>query len=67
VINPPNYIRGVEGWGESDVEEVVAALENIYNNRDRAQSKGQAAAAFMQNLTWQKQVNSLTEVIRTNI
>ncbi|MGK7904359.1 MAG: tetratricopeptide repeat protein [Hormoscilla sp.] len=54
---------GVEGWGESDVEEVVENLEQVYRDRQAAKTRGQAAVAFMQDLTWKKQVDSLLRVL----
>ena len=53
--------RGTAGWGESQVEEVVEQLEQVYGDRAEAQRRGNAAAQFMQNWTWEKQVQrSLT-------
>lgn len=46
---------GVEGWGESSVEEVVAALERIYQDREQAVARGRQAARFMRDWSWQKQ------------
>ncbi len=55
------HYRGTEGWGESQVEEVVEQLEQVYGNRAEAQRRGHAAAQFMQDWTWEKQVQrSLT-------
>ncbi|MBD2096647.1 tetratricopeptide repeat protein [Trichocoleus sp. FACHB-591] len=48
--------QGVEGWGESNVEEIIEALEQVYTDYQTAQAKGQAAAHFMQDWTWEKQV-----------
>ncbi|HEY9749802.1 MAG TPA: tetratricopeptide repeat protein, partial [Allocoleopsis sp.] len=53
---PIPIFQGVEGWGESDVEEIVEALEQVYTDYQTAQAKGQAAAHFMQDWTWEKQV-----------
>ncbi|CAA6605300.1 Glycosyl transferase family 9 (fragment) [Rhodospirillaceae bacterium LM-1] len=35
VVKPPHAQAGVLGWGESDVEEVLAALETTYQKRER--------------------------------
>nr|WP_290226605.1 tetratricopeptide repeat protein [Trichocoleus desertorum] len=53
---PIPIFQGVEGWGESDVEEIVEVLEQVYTDYQTAQAKGQAAAHFMQDWTWEKQV-----------
>ncbi|MCS6958596.1 MAG: tetratricopeptide repeat protein [Pseudanabaenaceae cyanobacterium SKYGB_i_bin29] len=50
---------GTQDWGESDIEEILEVMERVYNDRVTAQQKGQQAALFMQNLTWEKQVRLL--------
>jgi tetratricopeptide (TPR) repeat protein/glycosyltransferase involved in cell wall biosynthesis len=55
--------RGTEGWGESDVEEIVETLEQVYQDRQTAQQKGARAAQFMQDWTWEKQVNRLIHTL----
>jgi tetratricopeptide (TPR) repeat protein/glycosyltransferase involved in cell wall biosynthesis len=57
------HFPGVEGWGESDVAEVVDALEQVYTNREVAKNRGLAAANFMLDWTWEKQVNRFLDVI----
>ncbi|MEA3348714.1 MAG: glycosyltransferase family 4 protein, partial [Pseudomonadota bacterium] len=56
-INMP----GVEGWGESSIEEIVETLEEIYNNHDRAQQHANRAAQHMQDFTWEKQIDKLLQ------
>ena len=51
------------GWGESDVEEIVAALEQLYDDRAAAAQMGENAAAFLRTLTWDHTVASLMEAI----
>jgi glycosyltransferase involved in cell wall biosynthesis len=43
---------GVSGWGESEVEEIVAALEAAYADRDEARRRGLAGAATLSKLSW---------------
>ena len=62
-VKPTAHFPGVEGWGESDVEEVVEALEQIYNNREVAKNRGLAAANFMLDWTWEKQVKRFLDVM----
>lgn len=57
---------GLEGWGESSVEEVIEWLEEVYNHREEAKHRGQLAAEFMQNLTWEKQVQRFIHVLSSN-
>jgi glycosyltransferase involved in cell wall biosynthesis len=54
---------GTEGWGESSVDEIVDALEKVYQNRQDAQQIGQRAAVFMQNWSWSRQVEALKQTI----
>ena len=62
-VKPTAHFSGIEGWGESDVAEVIEALEQIYTNREQAKSRGLAAAKFMLDWTWEKQVNRFLNVI----
>ncbi|MEG4343983.1 tetratricopeptide repeat protein [Microcoleus sp. A003_D6] len=62
-VKPTAHFSGVEGWGESEVEEVVEALEQVYTNREQAKSRGLAAANFMLDWTWEKQVKRFLDVI----
>jgi len=50
---------GVEGWGESNLDEIVATLEGIHANPDRAQQRANQAAIHMQNFTWEIQIDKL--------
>lgn len=54
---------GTEGWGESDVEELLEAMEEAYQNRAAATGKGQAAADFMYGLSWPNQIGKLLDVL----
>ncbi len=62
-VAPPDARWGTEGWGESSVEELEALLETLYTNRDEAAARGARAAAFMANLTWEKQVPRLVQAV----
>ncbi|HEY9647172.1 MAG TPA: tetratricopeptide repeat protein, partial [Chroococcidiopsis sp.] len=58
-VRPTEQYCGTEGWGESDLDEIVAALEQVYSQRQQAQQRGAAAAQFMQGWTWSHQVQRL--------
>jgi glycosyltransferase involved in cell wall biosynthesis len=45
-------VDGVPGWGESDVEEIVAALEAAYADREAARRRGLAGAKTLERFTW---------------
>jgi glycosyltransferase involved in cell wall biosynthesis len=44
-----------KGWGESDVEEIVDRLEQIYSDRAIAQAVGYQASQTMRSWSWEKQ------------
>jgi len=48
-----------EGWGESSIDELLAKMEQAYENRDDAAKRGAAGAAFMQGWGWPTQVERL--------
>ncbi|MGD1804113.1 tetratricopeptide repeat protein [Dapis sp. BLCC M126] len=66
-VKPTPHFPGIEGWGESDVEEVVEMLEKVYSDRENAKVKGSNAVNFMQNLTWEKQIQRLLVVLQNII
>lgn len=54
------------GWGESDVEEIVAALEWIYQHREQARKGGLQAAQWIRdhNRTWKGHTDELISWLR---
>ena len=58
-VTPERPGQGVEGWGESSVEEAVEALERIYSDRQGASATGQAAAAAMRDWSWSSRISHL--------
>ncbi|WP_432808935.1 tetratricopeptide repeat protein [Pantanalinema sp. GBBB05] len=54
-VQPPASGIGTEGWGESDVEEVVETLERIYRDRQEALNRARSAVELIQNWTWERQ------------
>lgn len=55
---------GKAGWGESAVEELLAAMERVHNKRAEALAKGRAAARFMESWAWDRQAERLLAAIR---
>jgi glycosyltransferase involved in cell wall biosynthesis len=51
------------GWGDSDPEEIVAALEEIHRARDVARTRAAPGAAFIASLTWTAQMDQLAKLI----
>jgi len=51
-------------WGESDVDEIVAALEFAYANREEAALRGAHGSASVSRFTWSVQLAQLADVLR---
>ncbi len=62
-VKPATTMSGVEGWGESDLEEIIEALEDIYTNTQESRQRSLRAVEHMQNFTWEKQVDKLLQVV----
>jgi glycosyltransferase involved in cell wall biosynthesis len=54
---------GVEGWGESDVDEVVERLEQAYAERADATARGLRGAETMARLTWAETARRMKALI----
>jgi hypothetical protein len=54
---------GCDGWGTSDVEEMVAVLEAVYIQREAAAEMGRRGAAFIRQLSWSRQIDQLISVV----
>ncbi len=54
---------GTDGWGESDVDEIVAALEHVYDCREDAACRALAGARAMADWNWRAQVGRLHQVL----
>ena len=62
---PGNFPGDPAGhWRESSVEEIVHALEAAYVDAAGRRRRGERAAAFMANLSWENQVAGIVEAIR---
>ncbi len=46
-------------WRESDIDEIIAALETAYTDRQDAQERARAGVRFMQGLSWENQTKAL--------
>ena len=60
-------IDGVPGWGESDVEEMVAALEAAYADRAAARARGLKGAETLAKLTWAATAAQMKQEIMARI
>jgi glycosyltransferase involved in cell wall biosynthesis len=64
VENRWNSVGDVACWGESQVDEVVEHLEQIFADREAAQKRGLRAARMMQRLTWAKTARQMKDVLK---
>jgi glycosyltransferase involved in cell wall biosynthesis len=56
-------IPAVPGWCESNIEEILAALEALYTDRTRAAGIGTAGARLLSGLSWAKTAAELQRII----
>ena len=54
---------GTDGWGESQIDEIVDCLVFAYNNRDYLTKVGERGAEFMRQYSWMQQSSKLGDVI----
>jgi glycosyltransferase involved in cell wall biosynthesis len=55
---------GMQGWGESDIDEIVCALEDLYAHRERREKLGREAAQWIaENRTWEKHARELKDFV----
>ena len=52
-----------EGWGESDIDEIVEALEAVYQDREKAREIGAAGAGLMARHSWKARIDELAPLI----
>ena len=62
-VVPGAGYAGTEGWGESDVEEMVEALEAVWRDRAIARVRGLAGAALVGSWTWTRQCEALLDAV----
>ena len=62
VIAAPG-IRSTADWGESDVEELIELLEQVYRQRESALSLAAGAAQAMRALSWERQIRELYKTV----
>ena len=48
-----------DAWGESDIDEIVAALDAIYHDREQAKARAENAVNTMREMTWTTQIEKL--------
>jgi glycosyltransferase involved in cell wall biosynthesis len=56
-------IGGVSGWGESQVDEIVERLEQVFSDRAEAKRRGRRAAERLAQLTWQATAQQIKDIV----
>jgi glycosyltransferase involved in cell wall biosynthesis len=54
---------GTDGWGESDVDEMVETLERVWTDREEARRRGEAGVAAMAGWGWSDYARRLHETL----
>jgi glycosyltransferase involved in cell wall biosynthesis len=60
---PRRFFTATEGWGETDVEELVEALESVWRDREAARVKAARGADAMRDWSWPRQVDRLVAAL----
>jgi glycosyltransferase involved in cell wall biosynthesis len=63
VTNRWNSVGDVTCWGESQVDEVVERLEQIFAERVEAERRGRRAAVTMKRFTWAQTARQIKDVV----
>ncbi len=58
-----DQIPGTEGWGNTDIDEAVEALDQLYLDQAGAETLGQNGAKTLARLTWPNQIDLLLDNI----
>lgn len=62
-IQSVSGMASVEGWCESDIDEIVETLENVYTRTSESKKQALAAAERMKSWSWDQQNERLLKVI----
>ncbi len=64
-VSPPAGTGGTDGWGESDIDEIVEALEFVHANRDRGRAIGGRGSAWLRanGRTWGDHARALKALV----
>lgn len=65
LINQSASVRpGEDGWGGSDIEEIVDQLEGVYTNREKSIKVGRSGREFISQYSWGRQVERIVDAVR---
>lgn len=63
ITKGPPKTRSTADWGESDIEELVELLEQVYAQPEAARARGAAASQAMRALSWENEIRELHKVV----
>ncbi|MEE2745782.1 MAG: glycosyltransferase family 4 protein [Pseudomonadota bacterium] len=63
---PAGNYTSTEGWGDSEVEELIEKFEMTYLDRQKLELLGKSSAKFMKNWSWSEKIMELTNHIPFN-
>lgn len=64
VTPPSQFFRGIEGWGESSIDEIVAQLERLYNDRQSASHIAARGTQALGAMSWEAQTTRFIDAVR---
>ena len=56
-------VGGVDGWGESQIDEIVERLEQVFSDAAEASRRGRRAADRLAQLTWQATAAQTKDIV----
>jgi len=56
-------VGGTPGWGESNIEEIVSALEQAYADRAESRKRGERGAAKLAGFTWARTAQAMKDIV----
>jgi glycosyltransferase involved in cell wall biosynthesis len=62
-VTPTAKFPGTEAWGESSVDELVTAMEEVHASPAAARKRGDAGARFMFERSWARQCDRLLDLV----
>jgi glycosyltransferase involved in cell wall biosynthesis len=62
-VTPSALIKSVEDWGETEVDEVLAAMEYVYTNREQSMLDAAKVAERMKDWTWAGLNEKLLQIV----
>jgi glycosyltransferase involved in cell wall biosynthesis len=62
-VDAPGLELGTEGWGESQIDEIIARLELAYDDRAGLAALAAAGRRTMERIAWPGQIERLLDIV----